>query len=44
MTCVLSVLVTFGLVVIVSTDHPFTGPVHILPHPLESVLADFGRD
>jgi hypothetical protein len=44
MTCVLSVLVTFGLVVIVSTDHPFTGPVHILPHPLESVLADFGGD
>ena len=41
MTGVLSVLVTLGLVVIVSTDHPFTGPVHILPHPLEFVLADF---
>ncbi len=41
MTGILSILVTLGLVVIVSTDHPFTGPVHILPHPLESVLADF---
>jgi hypothetical protein len=30
-----------GLVVIVSTDHPFTGPVHILPNPLAHVLADF---
>jgi Protein of unknown function (DUF4239) len=41
MTCVLSILVTMGLVVIVSTDHPFTGPVHILPDPLAHVLADF---
>jgi len=41
MTGVLSILVTLGLVVIVSTDHPFTGPVHISSHPLESVLADF---
>jgi hypothetical protein len=29
-----------GLVVIVSND-PFTGPVHILPNPLAHVLADF---
>ncbi len=41
MTGVLSILVTLGLVVIVSVDHPFIGPVHILPHPLEAVLADF---
>ena len=41
MTGVLSILVTLGLVVIVSTDHPFTGPVHISSHPLETVLADF---
>ena len=43
MTCVLSVVVTMGLVVIVSTDHPFTGPVHILPEPLEAVLKDFEK-
>jgi hypothetical protein len=42
MTGVLSVLVTTGLVVIVSIDHPFTGPVYIHPDALESVLAEFG--
>ena len=41
MTGALSVLVTMGLVVIVSIDHPFTGPIHIHPHPLEAVLAEF---
>jgi hypothetical protein len=41
MTCVLSILVTMGLVVIVATDHPFTGRVHITPDSLEAVLADF---
>lgn len=41
MTGVLSVLVTMGLVVIISIDHPFTGPVHIHPDPLALVLADF---
>jgi Protein of unknown function (DUF4239) len=41
MTGVLSILVTMGLVVIVSIDHPFTGPVHIQPDPLEHVLANF---
>ncbi len=41
MTCVLSILITMGLVVIVSTDHPFTGPVHIRPEALAHVLADF---
>ena len=40
-TGALSVLVTMGLVVIVSIDHPFTGPIHIRPHPLEAVLAEF---
>ena len=43
MTGVLSVLVTMGLVVIVSIDHPFTGPVYIHPDPLTSVLAEFGE-
>lgn len=43
MTGVLSVLVTLGLVVIVSIDHPFTGPVRINPDPLVSVMADFER-
>ncbi len=41
MTGVLSVLVTLGLVVIVSIDHPFTGPVSVQPDPLVSVLAEF---
>jgi Protein of unknown function (DUF4239) len=41
MTGVLSVLVTMGLVVIISIDHPFTGPVHIHPDPLALVLEDF---
>ena len=40
MTGVLSLLVTMGLVVIISIDHPFTGPVHIHPDPLARVLAD----
>jgi hypothetical protein len=40
MTGVLSVLVTTGLVVILSIDHPFTGPVYIHPDPLASVLTE----
>jgi hypothetical protein len=43
MTGVLSVLVTMGLVVIVSLDHPFTGPVFIHPDPLALVLTDFAQ-
>jgi hypothetical protein len=42
MTGVLSVLVTLGLVVIISIDHPFTGPVRVRPDPLEAVLVDLG--
>jgi len=42
MTGVLSVLVTTGLVVILSIDHPFTGPVYIHPDALASVLAEIG--
>lgn len=41
MTGVLSILVTMGLVVIVSIDHPFTGPVYIHPEPLQAVLEEF---
>jgi hypothetical protein len=41
MTGVLSVLVTMGLVVIISIDHPFTGPVYIHPDALALVLADY---
>jgi hypothetical protein len=40
MTGVLSVLVTMGLVVIISIDHPFTGPVYIHPDALALVLSD----
>jgi hypothetical protein len=43
MTGVLSLLVTMGLVVIVSIDHPFTGPVYIHPEPLAAVLEEFGE-
>jgi Protein of unknown function (DUF4239) len=43
MTGVLSVLVTTGLVVILSIDHPFTGPVYIHPEPLASVLAEISQ-
>jgi Protein of unknown function (DUF4239) len=41
MTGILSVLVTMGLVVIISIDHPFTGPVYIHPDALQLVLADY---
>jgi hypothetical protein len=43
MTGVLSLLVTLGLVVIISIDHPFTGPVHIHPDALATVLEEFGK-
>ncbi len=39
MTAILSIVLTSGLVVIISLDHPFSGPVHISPEALESVLA-----
>lgn len=41
MTGILSVLVLMGLLVIVSIDHPFSGPVHIDSDPLQKVLDDF---
>ena len=40
MTAKLSILLTSGLVVIISLDHPFSGPVHIAPESLERVLAN----
>ncbi len=40
MTGVLSILVTLGLVVIISIDHPFTGPVRVHADPLSAVLAE----
>ena len=39
MTTILTILLTLGLVVIISLDHPFSGPVHISPESLERVLA-----
>jgi Protein of unknown function (DUF4239) len=41
MTGVLTIIVFFGLFVIVTIDHPFTGPVHVGSEPLQHVLADF---
>jgi hypothetical protein len=43
MTGILAALVLLGLVVIISIDHPFTGPVHIQPDPIQNVLADFRK-
>lgn len=40
MTAILSVVLASGLVVIISLDHPFSGPVHIAPESLERVLAN----
>ncbi len=42
MTGILSVLVFMGLLVIVSIDHPFTGPTNVGSEPLQVVLEDFG--
>jgi hypothetical protein len=41
MSGILSIIVFMGLFVIVSIDHPFTGPVHVDSVPLERVLQDF---
>jgi hypothetical protein len=43
MTGILSTIVFMGLLVIISIDHPFTGPVHIDSEALQRVLEDFGR-
>ena len=43
MTGILALIVFMGLFVIVSVDHPFTGPVHIHGAPLEAVLEDFAQ-
>lgn len=42
MTGILALIVFMGLFVIVSINHPFTGPVHIGGEPLAAVLEDFG--
>jgi hypothetical protein len=41
MAGILSVLVFLGLLVIVSIDHPFTGPSYVGSEPLRAVLEDF---
>jgi Protein of unknown function (DUF4239) len=43
MTGILSSVVFMSLLVIVSINHPFTGPVHIDSEPLSAVLAQFGH-
>jgi Protein of unknown function (DUF4239) len=43
MTGILSIVVFMSLFVIVSINHPFTGPVHVDSEPLRAVLAEFGR-
>jgi uncharacterized integral membrane protein len=43
MTGILSAIVFMGLLVIVSIDHPFTGPVHIGSEPLQHVIEDFAH-
>jgi hypothetical protein len=41
MTGILSLVVFMSLWVIISIDHPFTGPVHIANEPLRAVLEEF---
>jgi hypothetical protein len=41
MVGMLSVLVFIALLVIITIDHPFTGPVHVDSEPLELVLHEF---
>ena len=43
MTGILSTLVFMSLLVIVSINHPFTGPVHVESEPLRAVLDEFGH-
>ena len=43
MTGVLSFLVFMALMVIVSIDHPFTGPSSVDSEPLRSLVEDFAR-
>jgi hypothetical protein len=42
MTGILAVIVFMGMFVIVSINHPFTGPVRVESQALETVLVDFG--
>ena len=41
MTGILSVIVFTGLLVIVTINYPFTGPVHVGTEPLQTVVEDF---
>lgn len=43
MTGILSTIVFMGLLVIISINYPFAGPVHIDSEPLSRVLAEFGH-
>jgi Protein of unknown function (DUF4239) len=44
MTGILSSVVFMSLFVILSINHPFTGPVHVKSEPLQAVLAEFGHN
>jgi Na+/proline symporter len=44
MSGMLALMISLSLFVVVSIDHPFTGPVRVLPEPLEAVVADFGEN
>ena len=39
MTAILSIVLASGLIVIITLDHPFSGPVHIAPEAIDRVLA-----
>jgi uncharacterized protein DUF4239 len=41
MSAMLALVISLSLFVVVSIDHPFTGPVRVTPEPLEAVLEDF---
>jgi hypothetical protein len=44
MTGILSILVFMGLLVIISIDHPFTGPSYVSAEPLQSLAEDFRHE
>jgi hypothetical protein len=44
MTGILSILLFSGLLIVISFDHPFSGPVRVHPGALGAVLTDFGGD
>ena len=43
MTGILTAMIFMSLLITLSFDHPFTGPVHVGPEPLKDVLKTFAH-